>query len=330
MAIPPFMVSTAAGEMLAQRMVDAAWTSWRQDDVKAEWKKDLPTTGLLDVQRRFFRMRRGARSARRCACCGGDCQKKCSQCLTTHYCSQACQRRHWPEHKDQCQQPIPKIHRHLALAIPDFRCCWHYQAWLTSRTSDHQSLSVAIINRDTFVEIFGEDSLPRTLLNLAIHGRPSCFLCNIFAAHRLGQGAGEQHPELGRTHAPGSASVNAQELAEVHADREDVLEEPIETPAGASVAAERGAASQEAADTLGDEAMVANQTEKQSEGELRETHVEPNPASSRAAASMDDGGQVDVVLAQGAVDTETWSDVDAPASGSVGPPASPGCFSTLD
>ena len=84
----------------------------------------------------------------------------------------------------------------------------------------------------------------------------------------------------------------------------------VDTPAGEAAAAERGAASQEAADTLGDEAMVANQTEKQSEGELRETHVEPSSASSRAVASTDDGGQAAVVLAQGAVDTETWSDAD--------------------
>ena len=70
----------------------------------------------------------------------------------------------------------------------------------------------------------------------------------------------------------------------------------VDKPAGAAAAAERGAASQEAA-TLGD-------------GELRETHVEPSSASSRAAESTGNGGQADVVLAQGVVDTEIWSGAD--------------------
>ena len=49
-----------------------------------------------------------------------------------------------------------------------------------------------------------------------------------------------------------------------------------DTPTDAGVAAERGAASQEAASALGDEAMVANATEGPNEGDFRKTSAEPD------------------------------------------------------
>jgi hypothetical protein len=44
---------------------------------------------------------------RRCACCSAMCPRKlnCSRCKMTTYCSPACQREHWSEHKAHCRTP---------------------------------------------------------------------------------------------------------------------------------------------------------------------------------------------------------------------------------
>lgn len=39
----------------------------------------------------------------RCHVCGAPADKKCSKCHVTRYCSEACQRAHWPHHKAACK-----------------------------------------------------------------------------------------------------------------------------------------------------------------------------------------------------------------------------------
>ena len=48
----------------------------------------------------------------RCFACGAPADKKCSKCHGARYCSEACQRKHWPHHKAACKvdrkEPAPE------------------------------------------------------------------------------------------------------------------------------------------------------------------------------------------------------------------------------
>ena len=178
--LPEDLVDTPAGVQLAKRMLVDAWTFWRWDDIGATWKDDLPITVLLNVQKNAG-IKRGPGIPRVCLLCKKESSLKCGHCLATHYCSKNCQLADWKKHKSQCAQPLPKVKRHVAIAVPDFICLWQYMTWLTADRSDEQIVSVVILSRDTFVQMFGKQSLHRSFLNLAFRGRPSCELLEIFA-----------------------------------------------------------------------------------------------------------------------------------------------------
>ena len=50
-----------------------------------------------------------------CAFCGKASFETCTNCMATHYCSKACQVKHWPKHKIPCKEsPIYKKNQELA------------------------------------------------------------------------------------------------------------------------------------------------------------------------------------------------------------------------
>ena len=50
-----------------------------------------------------------------CAFCGTASFETCTNCMATHYCSRACQLKHWPVHKIPCKEsPIYKANQELA------------------------------------------------------------------------------------------------------------------------------------------------------------------------------------------------------------------------
>lgn len=48
------------------------------------------------------------------------CNKRCSQCMASHYCSKACQTLHWPQHKVSKNTSCPTLPPTLQL-----HCCLH-------------------------------------------------------------------------------------------------------------------------------------------------------------------------------------------------------------
>lgn len=177
--IPPCLVSTPAGAILSKRMLKGDWTPWHQTDIDAEWQKDVPVTGLLDIQKQLG-LRRGPGEERRCVVCQAESRRKCSHCLATHYCSHECQRLDWKAHKLDCRQPTPSVQRHVGVAVPDYACFWNYEAWLGQQNSEG-FLGIVIMARELFREMFSHDAERRTILSLAVHGRPSCHVCGVFA-----------------------------------------------------------------------------------------------------------------------------------------------------
>ena len=117
--------------------------------------------------------------------CQAVSHRKCSHCLATHYCSRECQSLHWIDHKHHCKQPVPRVERHVVVALPDYDCFWNYENWLRRQNSEGL-LGVVILDRSTFTQQFGEDAMRRTILNLAFHGRPTCYVCgNLWPNHRV-------------------------------------------------------------------------------------------------------------------------------------------------
>ena len=77
-------------------------------------------------------------------------------------------------------QPTPSVRRHVVIAIPDYACFWNYQAWL-GQQSREGVLAIMIMTRENFREMFGYESERRTILSLAIHGRPSCLVSAVYS-----------------------------------------------------------------------------------------------------------------------------------------------------
>ena len=77
-------------------------------------------------------------------------------------------------------QPTPSVRRHVVIAIPDYACFWNYQAWLGQQNNEGV-LGIMIMNRENFREMFGYESERRTILSLAIHGRPSCLVSAVYS-----------------------------------------------------------------------------------------------------------------------------------------------------
>ena len=139
-----------------------------------------PVPFLLDVQQKLG-LKRGPGWERCCAVCSAASRLKCGHCLATHYCSRACQKDHWGVHQVGCCQPTPRVERHVAVALPDFACAREYQKWFCEQPSTDM-FGVAILTRNTFGEKFGADAADRSMLHLALKGRPAFYTCDLYAA----------------------------------------------------------------------------------------------------------------------------------------------------
>jgi hypothetical protein len=179
--VPPCVASTAVGAQLAERMLRQDWRAWHLEELEDEWRRDVPVSSLLDVQRKL-KLKRGPSLPRRCAVCGIETKQRCALCLAIHYCSHQCQRQDWEEHRAKCALPEPQVLCHTAVAVPDCRCFWNYQKWLSAQTHADNMVGIVIMARKKFAEMYGPDAELRTVLSLSLRGRPHCFMSKAFAA----------------------------------------------------------------------------------------------------------------------------------------------------
>ena len=93
-------------------------------------------------------------------------------------------------HKWQCAPYQAGTELHLAVALPDFAVSWRYEAWLQSEPPVPGTMLVAILPRDDFEEMFGEEGLKRTFLHMAMQGKHACLIT------RIGCKAAVQAPPL--------------------------------------------------------------------------------------------------------------------------------------
>ena len=71
------------------------------------------------------------------------------------------------------------LQEHFAIAVPDFKCFWHYQGALDKRRSDGDKIGICILSSEIFCAMFGEDNVLRTCVNLAMTGKPTLLLINV-------------------------------------------------------------------------------------------------------------------------------------------------------
>ena len=175
--IPPF-VRGAMAHTLAERMLHKEWSYWDQTQILS-----LPPVEhqFIATQQKYLGIKRTAVQDKSCELCGavstattGEAYRKCGQCLVTYYCSPQCQRLDWPRHKGICGPPPFKVLNEYTVAVPDYAVCHQYQ----QQSHGRDRLPIIVISRERFQEIFGADAMIRTILQLAVSGRPSLNLLN--------------------------------------------------------------------------------------------------------------------------------------------------------
>ena len=179
--VPPCIVSTPGGQQLAKRMMTETWEYLTANDIDDVWRKPIPLSGLLRVERSLGEQ---PQPPRKCAKCGAATKSKCSKCLQVYYCSAICQHAHWSEHRLQCKVPQPAVDRHVAIAVPDFSCFWAYQKWLQKQTTKIEDPGIMIISRKAFKDMFGCENIQRTCSEMAFRGKPACLVISVFNAAR--------------------------------------------------------------------------------------------------------------------------------------------------
>ena len=68
----------------------------RMQDQIGDLLENVPDKYSAAIKRILARRGRGRRA---CGQCGGPAKLKCTHCMITYYCNKACQKAHWPSHK---------------------------------------------------------------------------------------------------------------------------------------------------------------------------------------------------------------------------------------
>ena len=77
-------------------------------------------------------------------------------------------------HETRCREGTLSGWRHTkAVALPEYSSTVVYQQWVIKKQEEGiQIRPVAILNRATFLRMFTEEELERTIVRLSTHGKP--------------------------------------------------------------------------------------------------------------------------------------------------------------
>ena len=175
--VPPCLAGTPAGFSMAQRLLDNDWNFYSQCDLDAGWSSTTPPDTVRHIQRT---LRKCKKRPRKCVVCHIATRSKCKTCEDVYYCGQACQTKHWPQHRNQCKPPALSIQEHLCIAVPDYCCFWQYQTANAERANPAIDVSVTVMSRERFSTMYGPNATFRTILRLALTGKPSLHVAKLF------------------------------------------------------------------------------------------------------------------------------------------------------
>ena len=174
--IPPCIADSPFGAKLVGRIMSGSWSFYNASDIDASALEATSAHGMLKFERNLCLREEPVHS---CATCGNRGLKKCSRCLLVYYCTTRCQKLDWKHHKKTCTPMESTLQEHFAIAVPDFKCFFHYQGALEKKRSDEGALGICILSLKKFTEMFGEDGVLGTCVNLALYGKPSMLIINV-------------------------------------------------------------------------------------------------------------------------------------------------------
>ena len=174
--VPPCLATTRAGHMLAERMLAKDFVMITEEDIGKHRLKATPAEQFHKMEQRLGLQEAAQKVCSHCK--QSRVRSKCTVCLTAYYCSAVCQKRDWKAHKPKCVPPQRIACDYNAIAVPDYQCFLEYQEFFCKKASSTK-VGICILNRDTFVEKFGEDAVLHTCLALALNGKPDMLLLNI-------------------------------------------------------------------------------------------------------------------------------------------------------
>ena len=159
-------------------MRDRDWTFWSRADIPKVLEEPHLGHFLLEQRRNIVYAFRKAQKC--CNHCGANQHlRKCGRCLCSYYCNVHCQRADWAAHKPVCvvANPylIPLRNREYVLALPENEATTTY-ANDSSFHADVSCIGVHTVCEADFANHFGDGATLRTLLRLAIEGRPHPYM----------------------------------------------------------------------------------------------------------------------------------------------------------
>ncbi len=183
--IPHILVGTRIGELLMERMIHSEWVDPPWENIPEEWKQVLQE-GCSDAELRDAQLRLGIKRTAHvidpvCAWCQtamGHQYRKCAVCLTARYCSDSCQKKHWPSHRQVCLAPNPRISGYVVVCLPDYLCFRQYIDWASKRKTPG-TVGFMLMNRTVFDEEHSVEASKRSILSLAIRGHPDLVMASV-------------------------------------------------------------------------------------------------------------------------------------------------------
>ena len=190
--IPPCLVDTAVGNLLANRMIHDNWVEpmweWVQDEIDKVVTQFPTNSQKLELQAKMHIKRSSPCTARCCDYCNVAMTKaetkKCNRCHEARYCSPQCQRSAWPNHKPKCSPPLSKLEQPNvfgALQVPAHVCFETYMSWYNNMPlpNTRPPIGICMMPVDAFIAWHGKALYRKTLLSLAVNGYPHLILASI-------------------------------------------------------------------------------------------------------------------------------------------------------
>ena len=177
--VPPCLMGTPEGMALVQRLLEDDWNFHLKEILDDAWSRPTPPGTVKRIERRMCLVKQ---PLRQCVICGISTRSKCNACQDVYYCSVACQKKHWSQHRLQCKALPSAVEEHACIAVPDYACFWQYQHAMTQKANTFSHVPIMVMSREGFAGMFGDKAGDKTIRALAVTGKPEVFMAKTYAA----------------------------------------------------------------------------------------------------------------------------------------------------